>query len=566
MKCAIKAIPKLGKSQLSFRIGLARERTQKYPMDDMNFIMMDLERPEQSSRHAHWCDGDLSGRTLEFLSSADGIDGIYDERLPELFTRILNNQRKCGMPGKYLGNTTSASDRDTGHIAAGTSKILPGLMRYYRLTKDSRALDAACCIADIVIGNQAKIEAACKKGPETFITWIFEAFAFLYKATMDEKYLEFFQSLSSYIPAPYHVHSHSFLTTLRGVQAWSITTGNKQWNEQVEAIRKRIIEEEYEMADGGIAEVFPRSFRNEGCSVGDWLMVNLNAGFLNQDDSAYETAENILWNALYFNQFITGGFGHRDLTPNGYGDTGVSEAWWCCTENCGIAMTEFARHVVTYADGVVSVNFLIPGSYTIPMEGEKDITIHITTTYPASFEGFIQAENLPEHIKVKIRVPSFVKNSSIIENRASNHAHIRIKGDIGHYITEKEHKVVLKYGPLVLSPSVYYWGDHNFISKDNNVPAGYIPSVLPGTECTLLCKGYDENGFLKLDSEPLPDWSYFEEGNISRTAVKGASVNVLTEFDNKERFTLRFTPLCYNISNLSLYPAPILFRGLKLTE
>ena len=90
---AIKAKPCLSQSQLSFRIGLARERTQKYPMDDMNFILMDLERPEQSSRHAHWCAGDLTGRTLEFLSTADGVDGVTDERLPEMFNRILNTQR-----------------------------------------------------------------------------------------------------------------------------------------------------------------------------------------------------------------------------------------------------------------------------------------------------------------------------------------------------------------------------------------------------------------------------------------------------------------------------------------
>ena len=67
--------PLLSESQLSFRIGLARTRTVSYPLDSMDFIMMDLERPDNYSRHAHHCTGDLTGRLLEFLSCSDGIDG-----------------------------------------------------------------------------------------------------------------------------------------------------------------------------------------------------------------------------------------------------------------------------------------------------------------------------------------------------------------------------------------------------------------------------------------------------------------------------------------------------------
>ncbi len=58
--------PLLAASQLSFRIGLARTRTAAYPLDSLDFIMMDLERPDNRTRHAHWCAGDLTGRLLEF--------------------------------------------------------------------------------------------------------------------------------------------------------------------------------------------------------------------------------------------------------------------------------------------------------------------------------------------------------------------------------------------------------------------------------------------------------------------------------------------------------------------
>ena len=90
----------LGKSQVDFRMGLARQRTRTYPLDSMDFIMMDLERPDLCHRHAHWCTGDLTGRLLEFLSHAEGVDGRTDPRLPELFERILRQRRPSGAIGR----------------------------------------------------------------------------------------------------------------------------------------------------------------------------------------------------------------------------------------------------------------------------------------------------------------------------------------------------------------------------------------------------------------------------------------------------------------------------------
>jgi hypothetical protein len=50
-------------------------------------------------------------------------------------------------------------------------------------------------------------------------------------------------------------------------------------------------------------------------------MLNLNAGPIFDDDTAYEKAERAFWNALAFNQWSTGYFGHRTLTPNGCAST-----------------------------------------------------------------------------------------------------------------------------------------------------------------------------------------------------------------------------------------------------
>jgi len=82
--------PLLADCQLAFRIGLARQRTASYPCDSMDFIMMDLERPEGRTRHAYWCTGDLTGRLLEFLSCCEGIDGRWDPRLKSVLVGAVH--------------------------------------------------------------------------------------------------------------------------------------------------------------------------------------------------------------------------------------------------------------------------------------------------------------------------------------------------------------------------------------------------------------------------------------------------------------------------------------------
>jgi len=72
----------------------------------------------------------------------------------------------------------------------------------------------------------------------------------------------------------------------------------------------------------------------------------------------------------------------------------------------------------------------------------------------------------------------------------------------------------------------------------------------------------DADGFLKLDPTPLPDWSYFEEGPGSRCGVDGATASLPVKFHDGQVREMRFCPLCYNTSNLSLFETPVVFSGI----
>ncbi len=555
------ADPVLADCQLAFRIGLARQRTASYPCDSMDFIMMDLERPEGRSRHAHWCTGDLTGRLLEFLSCSEGIDGRCDPRLKDLFERILKQRRPSGLFGRFAPSP-AGGDPESDPMN-GANRLFCGLVRYFELTGDARAIEAAQGVAKRLLSVRDAWVARLTGSAGRFIeAWVVEPFARLYAITKEPRYLEFCGLIREHLgTCETSCHAHGFMSTLRGLQTVALVTGDKGWNEKPELNRQLIVEKRFEMPDGCTSEAFPSNHRNEGCSIADWLMLNLNAGLLTGDDDAYEKAERIFWNALAFNQWINGSFGHRGLMANGYGMQCFEEAWWCCVHDAGLAMSEYARHAVTLRDGTIRVNLLVPGQFTLPLPSGNSVQVKITTRWPASAEATIEAEGVPAGMLVKLRIPKCVAKPVAEEARNGERVRLTLQGKIGHRIEECRPGVLLTYGPLVLAPSTYGWNSSRpQTAADAAVPAGYIPQSLPaGTPSIQLPGRPDNDGLLQFPSTPLPDWSYFDQGPGARCWVEGAAVGVPLKFPGGEIKTLRFTPLCSNTSNLTLCETPLVF-------
>lgn len=525
-------------------------------MHKLDFIMMDLERPSLSHRHADWCTGDLSGRVLEFLSAAEGVDGQSDPRLETLFERILRTQRRSGLFGRYAPQPGSTEPPESD-ILGGSHRLFNGLLRYYDLSGDWRALEAAAGIGDWYVRNKDRWRKAFSDNRRLgLFSWIIEPLANLYGHTGEGNYLDMAALVAEPLEQIENAHSHGTLTTLRGLQQAALHTGDPSWNEKPERFRGEIIDRGYEMPDGCIAEIFPRGFRNEGCSIADWVMLNLNAGLLNGGDECYEIAENALWNALFFNQFVTGGFGHRDLTSYGYEMGPMAECWWCCTENGGMALSEYARHAVSLRGKNVSVNLLAPGEFRVPKPG-GEILVDIRTSYPAGADATITVRGLPSDFGVKLRVPNSLRQAGVAETRSAQQMQLRLSGRIGHHLQKCGESVVLRYGPIVLAPMIYYWNTEDR-AKPSNAPPGYLPGFLPPGLPRLLAGQSDADGLLALRRDP-PDWIFFEQGPDAALSVEGAAANVDAIFENGESRELWFSPLCHNTSAMTYFETPIVF-------
>jgi hypothetical protein len=390
--------------------------------------------------------------------------------------------------------------------------------------------------------------------------------------TGKKEYLDFVGMINDALEMPDKgAHAHGYMATLRGLQTAALVTGDATWNTKAEAARRMIIERHYELPDGCTPECFPHSGANEGCSIADWLMLNLNSGAITGRAEAYERAEHILWNALAFNQWITGSFGHRSTSPNGYSMRRFEEAWWCCLHHGGLALVEYARHAVTLRDKTIHINLLVPGRYRLAFPGGGEAEVRITTAYPARTEAFIEAVGVPADTSLRLRVPSCVKQPVVTESRDGDRIRLKLSGRLGHHVKPCHNGVMLHYGPLVLVPAIYSWqgpgnGVYTAANSETYVPTGYIPDVMPRGLPLLQLPSPDADGLLLLSDLPQPEWMYFDEGSTAHCGVQGAAANVSVKFPDGGKKTLRFTPMCYNTSCLSLFDTPIVFSGTEHVE
>jgi hypothetical protein len=456
-----------------------------------------------------------------------------------------------------------------GHESfSACARFFPGFIYYYELTRDQRALDAAIGLAENVIRHKDIWHKRAKEvGGRAIVLWITEPMAMLYGICDKQEYLDFVGMINDTVEMPDKGgHAHGYMATLRGLQTAALITGDAFWNTKPEAARRMIIERHFEMPDGCTPECFPDRGANEGCSIADWLMLNLNAAAITGNDACYEHAEHIFWNALAFNQWNTGCFGHRSTTPYGYGMRRFEEAWWCCLHHGGLALVEYARHAVTLREKTIQVNLLVPGTYILELPGGREAEIRIATEYPARAEASISATGVPEDMSLRLRVPSCVRQAEVAETRDKDSVKLTLSGRLGHHVVPCHGGVTLKYGPLVVAPMIYSWQEEGnqcyaAAASEDHVPEGYIAALMPTGLPVLELPPPDANGLLTLSDLPRPVWMYFDEGPTSRCGVDGSAANVSVKFPDGTQKDLRFTPLCYATSCLSLFDTPIVFGG-----
>jgi DUF1680 family protein len=325
-----------------FRLTLDRVLTGSHPPYSAEFVLADA-KPEPGRRFTEYS-GDVSGRYVGALALASMESGRGIPALDTLLPRLLGLQKPDGHYGIEFGERIAKSEMA---MLWGNGRMLIGLLEYYRAKPDPEVLAAARRLGDFLVKvSPVMNDDALRRRIDSeefaagYICWThnIEGLAELYRVTREARYLRLAEEIAARTRRYPGQHSHGLLSSVRGIVDLHKLTGEKKYLEQAEREWKGVIDSGNLLVQGAVGEAFaPKIRRTEGCAEADWLRLTLALWRLTGKREYIEQAERTLFNEFAMNQFDSGDFGHRPIsptgTPVGHGSDGggTARAWWCCT-------------------------------------------------------------------------------------------------------------------------------------------------------------------------------------------------------------------------------------------
>ncbi len=134
-------------------------------------------------------------------------------------------------------------------------------------------------------------------------------------------------------------------------------------------------------------------------------------------------AERVWRNGLYGNQAANGGFCHHHFGPYGFTGEGC-EAWWCCAYHGPRSYYTLLRHLYTWNDTGVQVQFIEPGEVELPTPWGS-VRLAQRTEYPSMGYVELQMDEGPDQgVPLSIRIPSWAQVRAVRRNGVSTDAQV----------------------------------------------------------------------------------------------------------------------------------------------
>jgi len=465
--------------ELAHRIELTEQRLQVNHPFTVGFVLQDVARVQGSERRFEEYEGDVSGRVLSAWSYAARLLKQRPAKLDSIANGILLYQN----PNGSFGRNQQPEGWDMwGRQLWGHGRLLVGLIEYYKLSHDERVLQAAERLGDYLTATIADW-AVDNRSHHWFTNYtsLIESLMILNECSENSRYLEAAQKMAALIPEFGYYHSHGFLISLVGLAKLFQKTNDPAYWHTLQDIYWRDLIRHTHRPDGAVCEWFPLDSRTEGCSIVDWLRLNLHMWQISRDAIYLEEAERTWLNALNFHQTHNGAFGHARINSRGF-DSPYSEAWWCCLMHGLFGFAEVLQHSIAAEGNKVYVNFFTPMQTQIAL-GDSQLGICMITDYPANGNIEIKFDTESANdFTLYLRIPEWADNYQIRVNsellqpsmtdgylciqrswRNGDTLHLnlpmslRLEDDRGNKFSYKStvdhftHSAYFFYGPLLLS-------------------------------------------------------------------------------------------------------------------
>jgi len=479
-------------------------------------------------------------------------------------------------PDGYIGNYA-----DNKHLAAwdiwGRKYCMLGLLAYYDLTREQKALQAAAKVADHLIKelnerNALIVKMGNHRGMAA--SSVLEPICLLYSRTGDKRYLDFAEEIvrqwetpegpqliskadidvSKRFPKPkgswygweQGQKAYEMMSCYEGLLELYRITGKNAYKDAVEKTWENIRDTEINIAGSGSSmetwfegnklQTLPITHYQETCVTATWIKLSQQLLRLTGEAKYADAIEQAFYNAL-LGAMKPDGSDWAKYTPlTGQRLEGSEQCGMglnCCVASGPRGLFTFPLTSVMSTKEGLHVNFFAAGSYTLQTPGKQKIELVQETDYPET--GKISMKVLlqnPENMLFQLRIPRWSIKSTLTVNgepisglSSGKYVNIERKWKSGDAIVLNldMRSRVLSLGALpenmaiVRGPVV--------LSRDSRFPGPAIESIIKPVT--------NKEGFIELvpaEQKSAGVWMAFSASFIPESYAEGGSKPILILF------------------------------------
>ncbi|MFZ4725527.1 MAG: beta-L-arabinofuranosidase domain-containing protein, partial [Paludibacter sp.] len=382
----------------------------------------------------------------------------------ELFTAIQKSAIELmatQTPDGYIGNYAPESQLQQWDIW-GRKYTLLGLLAYYDISKDKKALDAACKSANYLLSQVGPtgtniVKTGNFRGMASCS--VLEPIVLLYNHTGDKRYLDFAKYIVSQwetadgpkliskaldgvavfnrFPLPKEWWSwdngqkaYEMMSCYEGLLELYRITGETTYLKATEMTVQNIIENEINVAGSGTAfECFyngskrqtePAYHTMETCVSVTWIKLCNNLLRLTGNPMYADQIEKTVYNALLASMKDDGSEIAKYSPLEGRRSEGGGQCGMhihCCNANGPRAFVLIPKIAIQSSPNEIFVNLYSQSSSILTINKKNKVTVEQKTTYPESneIEITLQPEK-PENFSLNLRIPAWSNLTAILVN------------------------------------------------------------------------------------------------------------------------------------------------------
>ncbi len=370
-------------------------------------------------------------------------------------------------PDGYIGNYA-----DDKHLAAwdiwGRKYCMLGLLAYYDLTKEQKALSAAAKEADFLMTelknrNALIVKMGNHRGMAA--SSVLEPICLLYGRTGDKKYLDFAEEIirqwetpegpqliskatvnvAERFPKPIvnwygweqGQKAYEMMSCYEGLLELYRLTGKEEYKNAVEKTWESIRNTEINVAGSGSSmecwfhgkehQVHPNLHYQETCVTATWIKLSQQLLRLTGKAKYADAIEQTYYNALLGSMNSDGSDWAKYTPLAGQRLEGGEQCGMglnCCVASGPRGLFTFPITAVMSGKNGIQVNFFANGTYILQTPGKQKIEIVQKTDYPETGKILIKVQlEKAENMSIQVRIPEWSAKSSQTVNGEPTNVH-----------------------------------------------------------------------------------------------------------------------------------------------